>query len=588
MTDLGTRRLRGVLICGSLPLLLAAACHRSVAPSASDIPGSSSIRTAALPSADAAAVRFRDVTRSAGIRFVATSSKTPNKYMIETIGSGCGFVDFDNDGNLDILLLNGAPLAGGAVTERPTQKLYRNNGNGTFTDVTHKAGLDVTAYAMGCAVGDYDNDGFDDLYITCGLGPSRLFHNNGNGTFTDVTQKAGVDNERRWGTSCAWLDMDNDGHLDLFVCNYVVYRTLADDVPCFARAGVRSYCVPSAYRPTHCALYRNKGDGTFTDVSRESGIGAIEAKALGVAVWDYDDDGLPDLFVACDTTPGLLLHNLGGSRFEELGVQSGIAYDEQGNPHNGMGIDVAEPHNNGRASMVLTNYSGNQVSLYEQAQAKQPLFVDNKTASGVGPPSTAYLGWGAGFMDCDDDGLLDIFVLNGHVADDISEKQPNLTYAEKPMLYQNQGGGTFREVGIASGAPPFTIPLVGRGAAWGDFDNDGKTDLMMTCNNGPAYLWHNETATMNHWITVKLVGTRSNRDGIGATVTTRAGGVTHTAYIRSGSSYLSASDRRAHFGLGASTRAEIEVRWPSGAVDRIPSAVTDRAWTLVEGSGTLR
>jgi hypothetical protein len=573
---------RSVLLLLCLIVLCLSGClqaPRTVAP----LSVASSPAALPLP-LPAAPVKFVDVSRQAGIDFTATNGRTPNKYMLETMGSGCAFLDYDNDGRLDILLLNGKPLDGRAAPPRPTLKLYHNNGDGTFTDVTHKAGLDQTMYAMGCAVGDYDNDGWQDIYITCVLGPSKLYHNNGNGTFTDVAARAGVTGRGLWGTSCAWTDLDRDGRLDLVVCNYVVYSALKDDIPCYEGAGQRSYCIPSAYSSSHPILYHNNGDGTFSDISAKAGIKA-EGKSLGVAIWDYDGDGLPDIFIANDGTQGFLFHNKGDNRFEEVGVKSGIAYDEQGRPHSGMGIDVNDLNNDGTCDVMITNYSGQETSLYTQVE--KGLWRDDKRSAGIGPATMDTLGFGTLSFDYDNDGFKDIVIVNGHVQDTISKTQPNIHYAEPPFLFHNEGGGKFREVGQAAGSP-FTTPIVARGVAWGDYDNDGKLDLLVTTNGGWAYLWHNETPTNNHWLQLKLVGVKSNRDGIGAVVTVNAGGRTVRTAVRSGSSYLSASDLRAHVGLGTANRADIEVKWPSGIVDRLPATAADHIWTLREGSGKLK
>jgi len=537
------------------------------------------------PPAPRSAVHFVDATKQAGIRFAATNSRTPMKYLVETMGSGCGFIDYDNDGDLDVVLLNGAPLPGSGLKTRPTQKLYRNDGNGRFTDVSEQAGIASTFYAMGCAVGDYNNDGWDDLYISGVLGSGRLYRNRGDGTFADVTRRSGTGNPGRWGTSCAWVDVDVDGDLDLFVANYVVYRSLADDIPCYAQRGQRTYCLPSAFSPSQCVLLRNDGGDRFTDISAQSGIAAEKGKSLGVAVWDYDRDGLPDIYVANDTTASFLFHNLGGSRFEELGVSSSLAFDEQGIPHSGMGIDVNDVHNHGRSTVVITNYTGQQTSFYNQLQPGA--YRDDRIAAGIGLPSTRYLGFGAGFLDCDNDGWKDLLVVNGHVQDDIAQRQPNASYEEEPLLYRNLGNGTFTEIGPASGEP-FGRKIVARGLAWGDWDNDGRVDALVTTSGGPAYLWRNETTPARRWLSIELQGTRSNRNGIGAMVTLRAAGLTQTTTVRSGSSYLSASDQRAHFGVGSAETAELEVRWPSGIVDRIPAVATSRRWKLVEGTGRLQ
>ncbi|HZP82676.1 MAG TPA: CRTAC1 family protein [Chthonomonadaceae bacterium] len=500
-------------------------------------------------------------------------------------------MDYDGDGYPDILLLNGHSLPAPTVTETPGLRLYHNNRNGTFTDVTAGSGLDkARLYAMGLAVGDYDNDGRDDVYISCVLGPSHLFRNEtpprqANGkhpVFRDVTALAGVANAGMWGTSCCWVDYDRDGYLDLFICNYVRYRSLKDDLPCFLTPTEHTYCLPNAFPPSRCTLYHNNHDGTFTDVSQQSGIASAPGKALGVAIWDYDGDGLPDIFVANDTVPGFLFHNLGKGRFEEVGMASGVACDESGTPHSGMGIDATDAASDGKTHLVIANYSGVQTSYYEQIQPG--VFQDRRTPVGVGPPSTNLLGFGAFFFDYDNDGWKDLLVVNGHVEDDIEQKQPDVRYAEPPLLYHNRGDGTYTELAARSG-PPLTRPIVGRAAAHADIDNDGREDVLVTTNGGPAYLWRNQTRTAHHWLTFRLVGVKSNRDGIGALVTVMAGGRALRDSCRSGSSYLSANDLRVHFGLGAATQAEVTVRWPSGREEHLAGLAADRIWTLREGSG---
>jgi hypothetical protein len=564
----------------------------------------------------ASEARFVDVTERAGIRFRHQSSRTARKYFIETMGSGCAFLDADGDGWQDLLLLNNAPLPGGRVLGRPTLALYRNEGGSrpttddqapssklqapsippTFADVTKEAGLAVEMYAMGCAIGDYDNDGRDDIYVTCVLGPSRLFRNEsvraGAPYFRDVTAPAGVANSGKWGASAAWLDYDRDGLLDLFVCNYVKYASLADDVPCYAAGGKkRVYCIPVAYEAVPCTLYRNEGGGRFRDVTVASGIGAAAGKALGVAVWDADDDGWPDLFVANDTVASFQFRNEGNSagggpvQFREIGTETGVAYDEEGNPHSGMGIDTADVQNDGRTWVAIANFQGQQTALYREAGPL--LFEDVRRESRVGPGSSGVLGFGLLFLDYDNDGLQDLLQVNGHVQDDIQEREPDVTYRQPTRLFRNLGDGTFAETGQRLGAP-FSKRIVGRGCASGDFDNDGRPDLLIACNNGPALLWHNETQGERQWLTLRLIGRQSNRNGIGARVRATAGGVTQTKRVRSGSSYLSQSDLRLHFGLGPHRAADIEVRWPSGAVDRIAAVPAGGIRTIEEGSQVAR
>jgi enediyne biosynthesis protein E4 len=528
---------------------------------------------------------FKDVTEVSGIHFQHHAHPTPHKYLIETMGAGCAFLDYDGDGYQDILLLNGAPLPGSADQQRSTLKLYHNNHNNTFTDVTHQAGLDMqTMYAMGVAVGDYDNDGREDFYVSCALGGGHLFHNEGNGRFKDVTAQAGVANQGKWGTSCAWIDYDRDGKLDLFVCSYVKYNSLQDDTPCFAGANRRIYCIPSAYETSSCTLYHNEGGGRFTDVTEHSGVGKARGKSLGVSIWDYDNDGYPDLFVANDTVPGFLLHNKRDGTFEEMGMLTGLAVDDEGNAHSGMGIDITDVNNDGRSLLAITNYQGQQTSLYQQTADN--LFHDIRYNAHISEETGKTLGFGVLFFDYDNDGFKDMIQVNGHVQDDIEQREPGTKYAQPTLLFHNQRDGTFAEVGLAGGLP-FATSIVGRGVAVGDIDNDGRLDALITANNGKAMLWHNQTRTPDHWLTLKLQGTRSNRDGIGAMISVTAGGVTQRAMVRSGSSYLSQSDLRAHFGLGAQTTANVEIRWPSGIVDKIAGVACDRIGTAHEGATHL-
>jgi enediyne biosynthesis protein E4 len=571
--------------------------------------------------ADVAPIQFLDVTDRSGIDFRHQNSRTPRKYMIETTGSGGAFCDFDRDGWQDIILINNTLLPGGKVEGRPTLKLYRNRGakrtgDGvllpTFEDVTHRAGLDKESfYGMGVAVGDYDNDGWEDFYVTGVLGRSRLFHNelgknrvsgvgyrvsenpntkNQSPTpyFREVAVGAGVTNADQWGTSCAWLDYDNDGKLDLFVCNYVTYRSLKDDRPCFAgQKRVYIYCAPNNYESVRCVLYRNAGNGKFRDVSKEAGIATKDTpgKSLGVSVWDYDSDGLLDIFVANDTVPGFLFHNEGGGKFTDVGVESGVGYDDDGAAHSGMGIDAADVWNNGKTSLTITNFQGQQTSFYNQDTPD--VFHDDRMNAGIGQATAPVLGFGVFFCDFDLDGWKDLLQVNGHVQDDIQTREPETTYKQPTLLFRNRGDGTFEETGQRVGAP-FTKPIAGRGCAWGDVNNDGLPDVLITENNGRAMLWLNRTTTQNHWVKLRLVGTRSGRSGIGAIVTVRAGGMTQRFMVRCGSSYLSQSDLRVNVGLGAQTAADIEVRWPSGVTDKITGAVCDQSYLLTEGTSALK
>src|SRR5579871_1764290 len=537
------------------------------------------------PAATAAGqpAHFVDITAAAGIHFVHQSAKSKHKYMIETMGSGCAFLDYDGDGWQDILLLNNAPLTGGAVTGRPRLALYHNNHNGTFTDVTAGSGLDrEPMYAMGVAAGDYDNDGRDDIYISCVLGPGHLFHNEGGGRFRDVTQEAGVANKGMWGASCMWVDYDHDGLLDLFVCNYVPYRSLADDVPCYAGEPRKNvYCDPTAYKPSRCTLYHNEGHGRFKDVTQPSGIGALAGKSLGVAMWDETGSGWPDIFVANDGSATFLLRNQHNGAFKDIGAESGIAFMADGAAPSGMGIDADDLYNDGSLCLIMSNFQSRRTMLFHETQPG--VFLDEADSSDIGHATGDVLGFGVLAFDFDNDGWQDILQIDGHVIDDVAERNPRVSYAQPTLLFRNLGDHHFTEVGLRSGAP-FDRKIVGRGAAWGDIDNDGRPDVLILQNNGSALLWHNETSTKNHWLTLKLVGRQSNRDGIGALVLVSAGGITRRAMVRSGSSYLSQSDLRPHFGMGAQTTALVEIRWPSGIVDTLAHVSCDRIVTVREGT----
>lgn len=571
----------GVTLCALVLLSLLSGCTQRP-PAATTAPPQANTASS-QPTPELAAPKFVDVTDRAGIRFQHQNSNTPRKYLIEIMGSGGAFIDYDGDGWQDILLLNNRKIPGGQVSGRPTMKLYHNNHDGTFTDVTKQAGLESDLYAMGVAVGDYDNDGRDDLYVTTALDGGRLYHNEGGGRFRDVTAQAGVRNPGKWGTSCAWVDYDRDGKLDLFVCNYVKYGSLKDDQPCYA-GSMRQivYCIPGSYETSFCTLYHNEGNGRFRDVSVESGISKGHGKSLGVTVWDADGDGWPDLFVSNDTVPGFLFHNKKDGTFEEIGIESAIAYDEEGSPHSGMGIDTGDVFNDGTINMILTNYYGQKTSFY--SQSGKLLFRDNQVPSGIGPGTAKVLGFGVLFFDADNDGWLDVAQVNGHVQDDIEQREAGTPFKQPTLLFQNQRHGAFTEVGLRAGAP-FDKRVVGRGVAQGDFDNDGRQDLLIMPNNGSAMLWHNETAANTHWLTLKLIGNKSNRNGIGALITLKAGGIRQRAMVRSGSSYLSQSDIRAHFGMGAETTGELEIRWPSGVVDKIATIHADRFYEIKEGTG---
>jgi hypothetical protein len=552
--------------------------------------------------------QFVDVTAAAGIRFIHENGARGRRYLPETMGAGGAFLDFNGDGWLDILLLNDLPLPPtasrpGTDRSRPTAALYRNNRDGTFADVTHGSGLDVPMEAMGCCAGDYDNDGREDLYITDALGGSRLFHNESdpNGQearFRDVTAVAGVGNRGHWGTSCAWVDFDRDGWLDLFVCNYVKY-SLAADQPCF-EGGRRFYCRPTAYRPDTCTLYRNLGRSAsgavrFADVTRAAGIFKEAASALGVAVWDVDQDGWPDLLVANDLRANFLFRNRRDGTFEDRALAWGMAFGEDGTARAGMGIDAADTRNNGRAAVMISNFSGEPLSFFYQEDP--PYFSDLTYEAGTGEQHLRYLGFGLLFLDYDNDGFKDAFVANGHIEPNIALFGEQTTYGQRNNLFHNRGGpsGGFDEVSDRSGVP-FTYARVSRGAACGDYDNDGHPDLLITNNGGPAELLRNDGADRGHWLQITLRGAAgtgrrgdgarrraSNRSAIGAVVQVRANGQTQTDMVRSGSSYCSQSMLRLHFGLGAATRADwVRVKWPGGAEQTLREVRADQRLVLDE------
>ena len=516
------------------------------------------------------AVKFTDVTASAGIHFSHNAGRSGKKWLPETMGAGCAFLDADGDGWLDILLINGKDLV--PHGRRTTAALYRNNHDGTFTDITRGSGLDIEIYGLGVAVGDYDNDGRDDIYVTA-LGGDHLFHNEGGGHFRDVTAQSGIHNAA-FGASAAWLDYDRDGRLDLFVTNYV-HWSAPGDLWCSLDGSSKSYCTPESYKGASSRLYRNLGNGKFEDVTEKAGLGDTTSKSLGIAVVDFNNDGWPDLFVSNDTQPNKLYRNLGNGRFQEEGLSAGVAFGEDGVARGAMGADAADYDRSGRQDLVVGNFSNQMLGLYHNEG--NGLFVDEAPRSPIGRASLLSLTFGLFFFDYDLDGYPDIFAANGHIEEEIGRVQPKIQYAELPLLFRNMGHAKFEPV------KAFTRPLVARGAAYGDFDRDGDLDVLVSTNNGPAYLYRNDGGNRNHWLQLRLEGTRSNRDGIGAVVRVTSAGGTQTQTVHSGSSYCSASDLALTFGLARDTQAgAVEIQWPSGARQRLVNVKADHRLTVRE------
>jgi len=524
---------------------------------------------------------FRDATAAAGIKFVHNNGAYGKKYLPETLGPGVAFIDYDNDGWPDIFLVNGMDWPGHPA-KHSTPKLYHNNHDGTFTDVTHKAGLDVEMFGLGVTVGDYDNDGNDDLFVTA-YGQSHLFHNNGNGTFTDVTQKAGLGGVKEFSTSAAWVDYDRDGRLDLVVANYVTWSPEAD-LYCTMDGKSKSYCTPESYKGASIRLWHNNGDGTFSDVTKQAGLYEPTSKTLGIAVLDFDNDGWPDILISNDTQPNKLYRNNGNGTFTEKAVVAGVAFSEDGVARAGMGVDTADYDRSGNTSLLITNFSNQMISLYHNEG--RGLFVDEAPRSEVGRASLLTLGFGCFFFDYDLDGWPDILVVNGHIDPDIQKVQANVKYAEPPHLFRNLGKGKFAEVTKTAGAA-FAAARVGRSVAYADVYNNGRLDILMSTNGGPVSLFKNEAVgTANHSLRVKLIGTKSNRDGIGAVVRVTTAEGTQTQMLRSGSSYLSASELVLTFGVGQQSKVDaVEIRWPSGQIDKLGATNAGQTVTVTEGKG---
>ena len=529
---------------------------------------------------------FVDVAYAAGIDFHLACGGADKRYIMESMCGGIAVLDYDNDGWMDIFLVNGSTLEDLQSKKCHPSKLYHNNHDGTFTDVTVKSGLTHCGWGFGVAVGDYDNDGWEDLYINF-LDGGVLYRNNHDGTFTDVTAKAGVDNAGRWGTSAGFGDYDNDGYLDLYIANYVDLDL--QHLPEFGQGpfcqyrGIPVSCGPRGLKGGRDRLYHNNGDGTFTDVSEKLNIDPGSYYGLGVLWLDYDLDGCPDLYVANDSSPSLLYHGDCKGGFTEVGVQAGVAYSADGREQAGMGIDSADYDNDGWPDIIKANFSDDTNNLYHNDHNGE--FTDLAGPADFGPVSIPFLGFGLKFLDFDNDGWKDIFVANGHVNPQVDHHSFGVTYAERPLLFHNLRNGKFEEIGMKSGLA-LTRRYVARGAATADFFNDGREELLVSVLDGPPLLLRNKTATPGHWLRIKTVGTRSNRDGFGARVEVKVGGLTQMAEVRANSSFESASDPRLHFGLGAATRVDsITIHWPSGKVETLGPQSVDQELVVREGSG---
>ncbi len=521
--------------------------------------------------------RLDDVTGAAGLGFHHNNGAYGNKFLPETMGPGCAFLDYDCDGWLDILLINGADWPG-HKRQRTTMRLYRNNRNGTFTDVTQRAGLAVEMYGLGVTVADYDNDGFPDIYVTA-VGQNRLFKNTGRGTFIDVTDRAGLGGRSAFSTSALWFDFDRDGLLDLFVCNYVRWSP-EHDVFCSVDGKKKSYCTPEAYHGSTCWLFRNLGNGKFEDVTAKSGIFDAGSKALGVAMLDSNRDGWPDLIVANDTQPNKLYRNRHDGTFEDAAVLAGVAFSEDGRARAGMGVDAGDFDNSGAAGIAITNFDDEMIALYRPGPGGT--YTDIAMKSGIGQASRSRLGFGCAFVDIDLDGRLDLLAVNGHIDESVRNIAGNHGYAQPPHLFLNNGQGGFRDVAAAAGGQ-FAAPKVGRGLAYGDFNRDGAPDILMTTNHGLAFLYRNQITGGNRSIRFHLRGTKSNRDAIGSIVRLTTSDGTQSRMVRTGSSYLSQSELTLTFGIGKRDRAtRVVVEWSSGAVQEFKD-VKPGGYTCTEG-----
>ncbi len=525
-------------------------------------------------------IQFVDVTQEAGIHWKHVDGRSGQKYFMETLGSGAAFFDYDSDGDPDLYFVNGAPLPGYVSQEIPTNCLYENNGDGTFTDVTETAGVGDTGYGHGCAVGDYNNDGQLDLYVT-NYGTNRLYRNNGDGTFTEVAESAGV-TESRWSTSCAFADYDRDGNLDLYVVNYIVFDIDENPWCGLKEKGIRAYCEPDNFIAQSDTLYRNNGDGTFTDVTKTTGIYNTTGKGLGVVWGDYNNDGAADIYIANDSTENFFYRNSGDGTFEEIGFMVGVALSEDGVAENGMGTAFGDWNNDGWLDLTVTNYAQQTNTLYHNDA--DGFFTDATTTTKTAQITYPYLGWATAFIDYDNDGYQDLFVANGHLHENLAELGQEGTYGQRNLLFRNNANGTFTEVSETLG-PGMTLEDVSRGATFADYDLDGDIDIIVTNSNTAPRLLRNDGGNRKSWLQIRLTGTKGSTDAIGARVKVTTGKLTQTREVQSGDGYLSQRDLTLHFGIGDSEQVDsIEVQWQHGTKQVIKSVSANQVLSLEESS----
>ena len=523
-------------------------------------------------------IQFIDVTHEAGIHWTHVDGRSGEKYCMEMLGSGAAFFDYDADGDPDLYLVNGAPLPGYHTSKIPTNSLYENNGDGTFTDVTLKANVGDTGYGHGCAVGDYDNNGYLDIYVT-NYGKNRLYRNNGDGTFTDVTEKAGVV-EPRWSTSCAFADYDRDGNIDLYVVNYLEYNIDENPWCGIKEKGIRAYCEPDNFQAQADTLYRNNGDGTFTDVTKSAGIYNDTGKGLGVVWGDYNNDGNPDVYVANDSTENFFYTNLGNGKFSEVGFMIGVALSEYGEAENGMGTAFGDWDNNGWLDLTVTNYADQTNTFYQNDG--DGFFTDATSITKTALVTYPYLGWATAFVDFDNDGYGDVFVANGHLQDNLKELGLEGTYAQRNLLFQNKQNGTFTEESQSLG-PGFRFEDVSRGATFADYDLDGDIDIFVTNSNTPPRLLRNDGGNMNNWLQIKMKATRSSSDAVGTRVKITTGDLSQIREVQSGDGYLSQRELKLHFGIGKHKKVDkIEVLWVSGSTQIVQQVPANQVLSLQE------